>query len=345
MGVSEVTAARYYQYGADGRHEHGQAAVHRLPDDVVGQAGLRPALHARLRPRLGLDRHDVGDRREDDRRADLAGPEQRRHVPGDNLQTVLEVARKAGKKTGNVIDGRDHRRHAGGARLAHLPARLPGPERHARRPARPRPRPPAASARSPSRRSTTRSTSSSAAAAPASSSRSPRAGRRTSSTTPRAKGYQYVDRRRRASRRPTARQAAARPLQRQQHDDRVERPDRDARRRHAGRSAARPTNRPAAEPSLPAMTTQGARAARRATRTGSSCRSRAPRSTSRTTPPTRARRSARPSRSTRRSASRSTTSASTRTRSSSSPPTTRTRARSSARTRPATATRPATRTT
>ena len=50
----------------------------------------------------------------------------------------------------------------------------------------------------------------------------------------------------------------------------------------------------------------------RATRTASSCRSRAPRSTSRTTPPTRAPRSARPSRSTTPSASRSTTSAAPR---------------------------------
>ena len=62
MGDSEVTSARYYQYGAAGPPEPRPAAAHRLPDDVVGQAGRVRALQARLRPRLGLDRHDVGDR-------------------------------------------------------------------------------------------------------------------------------------------------------------------------------------------------------------------------------------------------------------------------------------------
>jgi alkaline phosphatase len=76
------------------------------------------------------------------------------------------------------------------------------------------------------------------------------------------------------------------------------------------------TNRPANEPSLSDMTRKASRCSTptRATARASSCRSRAPRSTSRTMPPTRAGRSARTSRSTTRSASRSSTSARTRTR-------------------------------
>jgi hypothetical protein len=55
MGDQEVTAARYYQYGAAG-HSTSTAAVHRLPDHLVGQAGRQPG----LRPRLGLHRDVVG---------------------------------------------------------------------------------------------------------------------------------------------------------------------------------------------------------------------------------------------------------------------------------------------
>ncbi len=96
--------------------------------------------------------------------------------------------------------------------------------------------------------------------------------------------------------------------------------------------------RPANEPSLAAMTEQAIDLLDERQRArGSSCRSRAPRSTSRTTPPTPAARSARRSPSTGRSASRSTTRKTTPTRWSWSPPTTRTRARSSPRTRPAAA--------
>ena len=103
MGTQEITAARYYQYGAAGRHERRPAAVHGLPDDVVGEAGRGAAVPARLRPRLGLDRHDVGDRAEDDRRAHLAGPERRRSTcPGENLRDGARERPAAGKTTGNV---------------------------------------------------------------------------------------------------------------------------------------------------------------------------------------------------------------------------------------------------
>ena len=57
------------------------------------------------------------------------------NVPGANLKTVLELAQKTGHEGRRRLDRRDHRRDPGGARLAHLPARLPGPGRHGRLPA------------------------------------------------------------------------------------------------------------------------------------------------------------------------------------------------------------------
>ena len=77
MGDSEITAARYYYAGAGGHLRMDALPVHRRADDLVGQAGARPDLPARLRARLGRHRHRVVDRQEDDRRAHLAGPEHR----------------------------------------------------------------------------------------------------------------------------------------------------------------------------------------------------------------------------------------------------------------------------
>ena len=102
MGESEVTAARYYQYGAAGRMN-----IDRLPftgfQTTWSVKPARRAVPAGLRPGLRVDRHDVGDRQEDDRRADLAGPEQRAtRCRARTCETVLEVAAAPGKKTGNV---------------------------------------------------------------------------------------------------------------------------------------------------------------------------------------------------------------------------------------------------
>ena len=77
MGTQEITAARYYQ------GVNNELNVDRMPFTGFDTTwSVKPAasaaVPARLRPRLGLDRDDVGDRPEDDRRAHLPGPEQRR---------------------------------------------------------------------------------------------------------------------------------------------------------------------------------------------------------------------------------------------------------------------------
>ena len=85
--------------------------------------GPGPHVPARLRARLGRDGHRVGDRPQDDRRAHLTGPQHRRRRPRrqHRVKTVLELAQKRGHGDRRRLDGRDHRRHAGRARLAHLP--------------------------------------------------------------------------------------------------------------------------------------------------------------------------------------------------------------------------------
>ena len=170
MGTQEITAARYYQ---------GVAAplnVDRMPLTGFDTTwSVKPAaavsVPARLRPRLRLDRDGLGDRPENARRAHLAGPEQRHRRARPEPQDGARDGAEKGHDGRRRLDRGDHRRDAGGARFAHLPARLPGPGRHGCLPDR-RPRAPAGSARSPSRRSTTRSTCSWAAAAPASRRRS-----------------------------------------------------------------------------------------------------------------------------------------------------------------------------
>ena len=192
MGTQEITAARYYQ-GVSNDAQRRPHAVHRLRHDLVGEAGRGAALPARLRPRLGLDRHDVGDRAEDDRRAHLAGPEQRRQrarrEPQDGARDRPESrARRSATSRPRRSPTRRRPCSPRTSRCAAARARRTWP------PARPRRRPPAASARSPSRRSTTRSTCCSAAAAAASTQTiagGPDAGK-TVVQSAQGKGYQYV---------------------------------------------------------------------------------------------------------------------------------------------------------
>ena len=61
------------------------------------------------------------------------GPSSADNVPGPNTgyTTYMELARDAGKATGNVSTAEITDATPAGAELAHLPARLPGPGRHA----------------------------------------------------------------------------------------------------------------------------------------------------------------------------------------------------------------------
>ena len=101
MGTQEITAARYYQ-GVNYVPERGPHAANRLRHHVVAQAGREPALPARLRPRLGVDRHVLGDGPQDDRRAHLAGAEQRHRRPREELPDAARAGAAAGKKVGDV---------------------------------------------------------------------------------------------------------------------------------------------------------------------------------------------------------------------------------------------------
>ena len=211
-----------------GPSEHGPPAVHR---DVQTTWSVKPAAArptARLRPRLRLDRHDVVDRPA--RRSTSAsrqGPSTRVDVPGSNLPTTSESRAEAGQGGRQRVDGRDHRRDAGRARLAHLAsaAARARPTRDAcptetkaagglgsiaeqqvdhqrrRRPGR-RPRPLRADV--------------AGGRTPADGDRSP----------PQAQGYTYVTDADRPRRGAALGPPAARPLRTRQHDDGVDRPGR-----------------------------------------------------------------------------------------------------------------------
>ena len=102
MGTQEITAARYYQ------GVHKPLNVDRLPftgfDTTWSvKPGASAALPARLRPRLGFDRHVLGDGPQDDRRAHLAGAEHRRSTcPARTTRPCSRSRSSAGKKVGNV---------------------------------------------------------------------------------------------------------------------------------------------------------------------------------------------------------------------------------------------------
>ena len=101
MGVSEVTAARYYQYGAAGRMQ-----MDRLPNTGYQTTwSLKPGF-APYKVDYDPDSASTatmwatGEKTIDERLSQ--GPSSAENVPGENLETVLEIARKQGKKTGNV---------------------------------------------------------------------------------------------------------------------------------------------------------------------------------------------------------------------------------------------------
>ena len=102
MGDSEVTSARYYQYGAAGR-----MSVDKLPITGFDTTwSVKPAASARYKPDYDPDSASTGtmwatgEKTIDERISQ--GPSAAETIPGKNLPTILEKAQKAGKKTGNV---------------------------------------------------------------------------------------------------------------------------------------------------------------------------------------------------------------------------------------------------
>ena len=174
MGHSEVTLGRYYGKGAAGRLNMDRLAFR---GDSIHYV-LRPGPGPNYQPNYVGDSAptatawSTGKRTQDGRLSQ--GPSSADNVPGPNtgFTTYMELARDAGKATGNVSTA-EITDATPAAPSSHISQRAcqgrPTPARPAR--PRPRPRPRPASARSPSSRSTTASTSTSAAAAPATSSR------------------------------------------------------------------------------------------------------------------------------------------------------------------------------
>src|SRR3954469_4446697 len=101
MGTQEITAARYYQYGAAGRMN-----VDRLPFTGFQTTwSVKPGTAPYL-PDYDPDSASTGTmwatgQKTIDERISQ-GPSTALNVPGRNLQTVLERAQRAGMRTGNV---------------------------------------------------------------------------------------------------------------------------------------------------------------------------------------------------------------------------------------------------
>lgn len=102
MGTQEITAARYYQFGAAGK----------MNIDRLGFTGfkttwsLKPASAAPYLPDYDPDSASTGTmwatgKKTIDERISQ-GPSSAVTVPGQNFETVLEIAQKQGKRTGNV---------------------------------------------------------------------------------------------------------------------------------------------------------------------------------------------------------------------------------------------------
>jgi alkaline phosphatase len=102
MGTQEITAARYYQVGAAGRLN-----VDRLPFTGFQTTwSVKPAAAPPYLPDYDPDSAATGtmwatgSKTVDERVSQ--GPSAAIDVPGENLETVLEVAQRQGKATGNV---------------------------------------------------------------------------------------------------------------------------------------------------------------------------------------------------------------------------------------------------
>jgi alkaline phosphatase len=102
MGTQEITAARYYQYGAAGRMN-----VDRLPFTGFQTTwSVKPGASAPYLPDYDPDSASTGTmwatgRKTIDERISQ-GPSAALGTPGPNLRTVLENAQREGKRTGNV---------------------------------------------------------------------------------------------------------------------------------------------------------------------------------------------------------------------------------------------------
>jgi alkaline phosphatase len=101
MGTQEITAARYYQYGAAGRMN-----VDRLPFTGFQTTWSLKAGSAPYLPDYDPDSASTGTmwatgQKTIDERVSQ-GPSAAETTPGPNLKTVLEIAQKQGKRTGNV---------------------------------------------------------------------------------------------------------------------------------------------------------------------------------------------------------------------------------------------------
>ena len=102
MGTQEITAARYYQYGAKGRMN-----VDKLPFTGFQTTwSVKPAASAPYKPDYDPDSASTGTmwatgtKTLDERISQ--GPSSAIDVPGKNLKTILELAQKRGVRTGNV---------------------------------------------------------------------------------------------------------------------------------------------------------------------------------------------------------------------------------------------------
>jgi len=174
MGDSEVTIGRYYGKGAAGRLNMDRLPFRGSSLHYVLRAGPGPS----YQPNYAGDSAptatawSTGKRTQDNRISQ--GPSSADAVPGSNkgFKTYLELARDAGKSTGNVSTAEitDATPAAPSSHISQRACQGPADTRTTcrARPRRPRPR---AWAPSPSSRSTTASTSSSAAGAPATSRR------------------------------------------------------------------------------------------------------------------------------------------------------------------------------
>src|ERR1044072_8721860 len=102
MGVSEVTAARYYRYGAGGHMN-----IDRLPFTGFDTTwSVKPGPGPEYLPDYAPDSASTGTmwatgQKTIDERISQ-GPRTAIDVPGENLETVLERWQKKGAKVGNV---------------------------------------------------------------------------------------------------------------------------------------------------------------------------------------------------------------------------------------------------